>query len=106
MRMNVKPDVITPRINTPITVPVMRPTPPASDVPPITTAAIASSSYITPIPAWPEIARGRRRPHHRHGDRCIDSGRDDVGLHVHPHRRLLPGDGQGRDHRCRGGGRH
>src|SRR6218665_2223289 len=57
MRMKVKPEVITPRISTPITVPVMRPRPPAVEVPPITTAAIASSSYITPMPDWPEVAR-------------------------------------------------
>ena len=38
-------------------VPVSRPTPPDSDVPPMTAAAMASSSKPTPTPAWPEIAR-------------------------------------------------
>ncbi len=51
MRRNVKPEVITPRITVPITVPVMRPMPPASETPPITEAAMASSSYIMPMPA-------------------------------------------------------
>ena len=41
----------------PITVPVIRPMPPESDAPPITAAAIASSSYIMPMPAWPDTAR-------------------------------------------------
>lgn len=40
----VNPLAITPRISAPITVPVMRPIPPARLVPPITAAAIASSS--------------------------------------------------------------
>ena len=47
----VKPELTTPRINVPITVPVIRPTPPESEAPPITAAAMASSSYIIPMPA-------------------------------------------------------
>ncbi len=36
----------------PITVPEIVPTPPVSEVPPITAAAIASSSYINPSLGW------------------------------------------------------
>ena len=52
-----KPLEITPRISAPITVPVMRPMPPARLVPPITAAAIASSSYERPMPDWLVCAR-------------------------------------------------
>ena len=41
----------------PITVPVIRPTPPESEVPPMTAAAMASGSKPMPTPAWPLIAR-------------------------------------------------
>lgn len=42
----------TPIISAPIKVPVILPSPPANDVPPITTAAIASNSK--PVPAFGE----------------------------------------------------
>lgn len=45
------------------------------------------------------VAVGRPRPRDGHRDRRADPRRDDVGLHVHPHRRVLPGDGEGGDHR-------
>ena len=44
MPMKVKPLVITPRITVPMTVPEMRPAPPARLTPPMTAAAMASSS--------------------------------------------------------------
>ena len=46
----------------PITVPAIRPMPPDRLVPPMTAAAIASSSYDMPIPACP--LAGTRRRHH------------------------------------------
>ena len=43
---------MTPSIQTPIIVPVIRPLPPKRDVPPMTTAEIASNSYMIPVPDW------------------------------------------------------
>ena len=41
-------------INAPIIVPVILPLPPVREVPPRTTAAIASSSYPSPAVGWAE----------------------------------------------------
>ncbi len=49
--MKVKPEMITPKISAPSTVPSTEPRPPWSEMPPITAIAMASSSYITPMPA-------------------------------------------------------
>ena len=49
--MKVKPEMMTPKISAPSTVPTIEPRPPDSDTPPITAMAMASSSYITPMPA-------------------------------------------------------
>ena len=49
--MNVNPEMMTPKISAPITVPRIEPRPPWSEMPPITAMAMASSSYITPMPA-------------------------------------------------------
>src|SRR6266498_96469 len=45
---------MTPRMSTPINVPKILPTPPERGVPPMTTAAIASSSSIVPAVALPD----------------------------------------------------
>ena len=45
--------VSTPMINVPTMVPEIEPLPPESRVPPITTAAMASSSYATPALGLP-----------------------------------------------------
>ena len=50
--MKVKPEMMTPKISAPSTVPMMEPRPPLSETPPITAMAMASSSYMTPMPAW------------------------------------------------------
>ena len=67
----------------PITVPVIRPTPPESDTPPMTDAAMASSSKPTPTPAWPLIARAvwtiAAEAREQAGDRVDE---DDVALDV------------------------
>ena len=42
--MNVKPETITPKIRAPSTVPMIEPRPPASETPPMTAMAMASSS--------------------------------------------------------------
>ena len=51
------------------------------------------------------VARRRPRLDRRHGDRGADLQRDHLGLHLDPARRLLPGHGEGRDHRRRRGAR-
>ena len=43
--------MITPKISAPSTVPMIEPRPPERLTPPITVIAMASSSYITPMPA-------------------------------------------------------
>ena len=43
--------MMTPKISAPSTVPSIDPRPPCSDTPPITAMAMASSSYIWPMPA-------------------------------------------------------
>ncbi len=45
----------------PIRVPITDPEPPMRLVPPITTAAIASSSYMMPAIGWAELSRATRR---------------------------------------------
>ena len=55
--MMIKPLVVVVKISAPITVPVMRPTPPVNAAPPITTAAIASSSPPYPDVGAPEPSR-------------------------------------------------
>ena len=49
--MKVKPEMMTPKIIAPSTVPMIEPRPPDSDTPPMTAMAMASSSYMTPMPA-------------------------------------------------------
>ena len=44
--------MITPKIRAPSTVPTIEPRPPESDTPPMTAIAMASSSYMIPMPAW------------------------------------------------------
>ena len=44
--------MITPKITMPSEAPTIDPRPPESDTPPITAIAMASSSYITPMPDW------------------------------------------------------
>lgn len=48
------------RINAPIKVPKTLPTPPNSDVPPISTAAIAGSVRLSPMSASAEFSRARK----------------------------------------------
>ena len=52
-----KPFWITAMIREPISVPKMRPSPPARLVPPTTTAAITCSSYIMPALGRPPLNR-------------------------------------------------
>ena len=44
-------------MNAPISVPITVPSPPVRLPPPITTAAITWSSYVTPAVGWPVISR-------------------------------------------------
>src|SRR5882757_3799339 len=55
-----RPLFITPMIRAPVNVPIIPPTPPLRLVPPITTAAIASSSYPVPPTGDPAITREDR----------------------------------------------
>ncbi len=69
-----KPEMMTPKISEPITVPMIEPRPPDSETPPMTAMAIASSSYITPMPDW---AVRFLEPQHHGGERGKHAG-DDV----------------------------
>ena len=51
------PLLSTPSSSAPTRVPTIAPRPPAIEVPPITTAAMASSSKPTPTPGWPLVTR-------------------------------------------------
>src|SRR5690606_13482720 len=51
------------------------------------------------------VSRGRPRLDRRHRAWRADLRRDRLGFHLPAPRRLLPGDGEGRDHRRRGGAR-
>jgi hypothetical protein len=55
-----RPLLRTPSIKAPISVPMIEPRPPEIDVPPMTTAAIASISKETPAFGWPLISRELR----------------------------------------------
>ena len=55
--MTRRPFVSTAMMSAPITVPTIEPLPPCSEVPPITTAAIASSSSPMPPTGWAELRR-------------------------------------------------
>ena len=75
-----------PMTKAPIAVPEIVPTPPTSEVPPMTALAMASSSYITPSLGWGGDQAGHqhaaRQPGQRAGDRIgegvhardVDSG--------------------------------
>ena len=52
-----RPLVSTAMMSAPMTVPMMEPLPPWSDVPPMTTAAMASSSSPMPPVGWAELRR-------------------------------------------------
>jgi hypothetical protein len=52
-----RPLLRTEMIRAPMTVPTIEPVPPVSEVPPMTTAAIACSSYPSPVPGWADARR-------------------------------------------------
>jgi len=59
-RINTRPFLMTPMMQAPMSTPSTLPDPPASEVPPITAAAIASSSQPLPVSAWAELKRATR----------------------------------------------
>ena len=58
--ISTRPFLITPMMQAPMITPSTVPEPPASEVPPMTTAAMASSSQPLPVSAWAELKRATR----------------------------------------------